>query len=435
MPTLIAIPIGRLPPLLCALAMALALPPSADAARTESTVTTPSVTTTTYTPTTTGPVRTTVSVTPEVIAHSEAVERGVWLRDHAALLTALAALLIAIIPGIVGVLRRPRFDLHPPTKDDDIVPGAGESLYWIRLRVTNSRRRRTAQDVEVVVAELERTPTHGEPRAVGPLTGRGLPWVHADANRKQRRGEAGLITIAPGSARYLSLLACRGYDATGQPLTKIPDNAILWDPVLLARPRPEDRRFHLGLPDGIHPKDRAAHFATHDDAELTAAPAARVATSGAALVEHDDLVPLGPAANDDALPAGPAAHYDAVSESRPEALVATAAVAPVPNAEDFVGEDSPPGDGLEVGSGEGAEVFAESIWTYRLVLVVTARDAPARRFRVMVGVPAGLRASDGSAAFRHSGGVRPPITIEVDRCRWWQDVWAWGARRLPWRSL
>jgi hypothetical protein len=226
------------------------------------TTTTPAVTSTTYVPVAKGQTRTSTDVTPEVVATSKTSEDGTWVRDYGPLLTGGIALLIAVTPLINAVARRPRFVLETQKQPDDVVPGGDGTLFLIRLRVRNRRFCRTARDVEVVAEELVLIQPGTLParRPVGPLTGRGLAWVHGA--REQEDDEAGVITIAPGSERFLGLLRCRAYDGDGQVVARPLSAAeeVIWDPILLALPRPKegDPRFHLALQDGKSLEERAS---------------------------------------------------------------------------------------------------------------------------------------------------------------------------------
>jgi hypothetical protein len=364
-----------------------------------STVTSPAVTSTTST-TSPGPTETRIVVTPESVVTTQDTTDGPLIRDATPLVTGGVAILLAVVPALVWLRRRPRLDVLPPGEGDDVVPGGDEWLYYVRLRITNRRYRRPAQDVEVVVTKLERKLPGGGMRALGPVTGRGLAWVHGAHG--QKKDQAGLITIAPRAVRYLGLLACLGYDEHGSPLTigSQANGAILWDPVLTAYPLPKDKRFHLGLPAAMRPGERAEHWrarqaaGARDPEDDTPAPDATGAESAA---PADD-----PSAADD--PRGEAGGIDddpspTVSESERLKAVKTA-----------LGEPE--------------------CWTYALELMVTARDAPARRVGVTIEVPVGaVRCPEASGFWDGAGSSPAYVTVHQRPCRARRRAWAAAWRR------
>ena len=90
---------------------------------------------------------------------------------------------------------------------------AASGRRWARLHVHNSKRSRSAEDVEVLATSL--ADVWGEPMA--PLSGRSLGWTHFSEDEEFNQPRT-RINIPPGIARPVDLLV---FDSTGSPWPRL----------------------------------------------------------------------------------------------------------------------------------------------------------------------------------------------------------------------
>jgi hypothetical protein len=165
-----------------------------------------------------------------------------WLQASGTFCAVAAALGIAWRGERRERQRRPVLSLafDPSLEPPDFMRGMwsrhGEDQWeshWVRLRVENSAGRRSADDVEVLFLSLEALDEAGSQRTLDVVP---LRW-------SSTQGDAGgaltRITIPPGLARHVDLLAIRGRCPEADPEAHQPPVAIqVW-------PVPTDERHRL----------------------------------------------------------------------------------------------------------------------------------------------------------------------------------------------
>jgi hypothetical protein len=130
---------------------------------------------------------------------------------------------------IVTPRRRPKLDLRfDRAGNDQIVVGTagGFEAAWVRLRVTNERRRDTADDVVVMVTELRRLTSSDETTAEVRPIGLPLPWSGSNPRFT-------VASVHPASERHVDLTS------TGPGATRPTSPELVGRRAAPARPRSE----------------------------------------------------------------------------------------------------------------------------------------------------------------------------------------------------
>ena len=107
---------------------------------------------------------------------------------------------IAVWSALRDRRQRPRLELlYDHTDGEDFAAGLNDGAqHWVRLRVRNAPRRRSADEVEVVVVSVEGQ--DGEPH--GPITGFALVWSNTLPPVTR-------LAIPPGVVRHVDLVSVR----------------------------------------------------------------------------------------------------------------------------------------------------------------------------------------------------------------------------------
>jgi hypothetical protein len=143
---------------------------------------------------------------PTAIASTLELVTGVGTAAGA--LAAAFAAWVALKVGVIQVRhRRPKLTMHFPMPGRELVnvgdTNTGESA-WVRLLITNSPGRETAEDVEVLIEDLREISTREDTlpwASVPALAGAALRW----SMKEEGASDEDRAHIAPGGQRFLDL--------------------------------------------------------------------------------------------------------------------------------------------------------------------------------------------------------------------------------------
>jgi hypothetical protein len=174
------------------------------------------------------------------LAH--ALEETTWqtIRDWLIAAGSFGALLVALYVGVIaGVLRRPSLTLSfNPVEGLGDALVVGEDLFvgaqhigradsaYLRPRVGNKPRRRTAEDVEVLILAMDRVDTKVPSPNLGDFP---LTWSNSHPTTTTRN-------IPSGVERHIDLLSVIEHNPSGGPARQL---------IMAVHPEPSDSRHHL----------------------------------------------------------------------------------------------------------------------------------------------------------------------------------------------